>query len=124
MKYMLESAKIKKALFLITAIIIIVFLSGCTKCVSTETKTVQVKVTDEYHHGAWVQPILIGKTHSSIYHSASYKITVEYENVEYDIYGRDTYDKYSNRIGQYVSGALQIKKYDDGSLRYDIINLE
>mgnify|MGYP004695974939 CR=1 FL=1 len=124
MKYMLESAKIKKALFLITAIIIIVFLSGCTKCVSTETKTVQVKVTDEYHHGAWVQPILIGKTHSSIYHSATYRITVEYENIEYDIYGRDTYDKYSSRIGQYVNGVLQIKKYDDGSLRYDIINLE
>lgn len=114
----------KKALILITSIIIIVFLSGCTKCISTETEIVQVKIVDEYHCGTRVQPVFIGKTASYICYPATYRITVEYENVKYNISGKDTYDKYSNRIVEYVNGVLQIKKYDDNSLRYYIINIE
>ena len=53
-----------------------------------------------------------------------HRITVEYDGVEYDISGSDTYYKYSDKVGEYTNGILQIKKYDDGSVKYDIVELE
>ena len=114
----------KKLLALIILTAIAISLSGCAKCISTETQTVQVKVIDKHYHGTWVQPVIVGKVHSTIVHPAEYKIVVEYEGVEYIIHGKDTYDKYSNRIGKYASGVLQTKKYDDGSAKHSIVSLE
>lgn len=86
----------------------------------------QVKVTDEYHRAAYttmyyspVYKIVLPQTYPAVY-----KITVEYNGVEYSISGSDTYNKYSDKIGEYVNGTLETKKYDDGTIRYDIISLE
>ena len=57
-------------------------------------------------------------------HPAVYRITVEYNSVEYDISDSDTYNKYSDKIGEYVDGILETKKYDDGTVRYNIVDLE
>lgn len=115
----------KKTLTILLAMLIVTFsLVGCAKCISTETSTVQVKLTDEYHRGMYITPVFNGKTTTMITHPAVYRITVEYDGVEYDISGSDTYNKYSDKIGEYTNGTLQTKKYDDGSVRYDIIELE
>ena len=107
----------KKILWNLVILLTCVFaLTGCAKCISTETSTVQVKVTDEYYEAAhtaleynviYDMPML--KTVPT-----KYRITVEYNDIEYNFTDEDTYNKYSNRIGEYVNGILEIKKYDNG----------
>lgn len=71
----------------------------------------------------YITPVFNGKTTTMITHPAVYRITVEYNGVEYDISGSNTYNKYSDKIGEYVDGILETKKYDDGTVRYNIVDL-
>lgn len=115
----------KKVLAVLLLILILAFsLVGCSKCIGTETSTVQVRITDEYHRAMYITSGFNGKTTTMITHPAVYRITVEYNGVEYDISGSDTYNKYSDKIGEYTNGTLQTKKYDNGTVRYNIIELE
>lgn len=115
----------KKILIILLSMLILTFsLVGCAKCISTETSTVQVQITDEYHRAMYITPVFNGKTTTMITHPAVYRITVEYNGVEYDISGSDTYNKYSDKIGEYTNGTLQTKKYDEGTVRYNIVELE
>ena len=115
----------KKLLCIISTMLILIFtLTGCAKCISTEMSTVQVKVTDEYYMPMYTTPIFNGKLTTVITHPAVYSITVEYDDVKYDISGSDTYDKYFDKVGEYVNGTLETKKYDDGTVRYNIVGLE
>ena len=100
-----------------------VMLACCAKCVSTETSTVQVKVTNAYHKASYTTMYYSPATKTMLpqTHAAVYKITVEYDGTEYDIRGRDTYYKYSDSI---VNGILETKKYDDGTVKYNIVDLE
>lgn len=64
------------------------------------------------------------KTTTLVTHPAEYRITVEYDGIEYVISGRDVYDKYSDKVGEYTNGTLETKTYDNGIIDYDIIELE
>lgn len=99
-------------------------LTGCAKCISTEYENVEVNIVDEYHRGSYVTPMRVGKVTTMQIHPAVYRITVEYNSVEYTISGRDTYNKYKDMVGQTATGTLEIRTYDDGSVRYDITSLE
>lgn len=99
-------------------------LTGCAKCINTEYENVEVNIVDEYHRGMYVTPISAGKVTTMVTHPAVYKITVEYNGVKYTISGSDTYNKYKDMVGQTTTGTLEIKTYDDGSIRYDITSLE
>lgn len=103
-----------------------VMLACCAKCVSTETSTVQVKVTNAYHKASYTTMYYSPATKTMLPQTpaAVYKITVEYDGTEYDIRGRDTYYKYSDSIGKSVNGTLETKKYDDGTVKYNIVDLE
>lgn len=115
----------KKKICILTTLLIFVFtLTGCAKCISTETSTVQVKITNKYHRPCYVTPVFNGKTMLPIVHPSVHRITVEYNGIEYNISGSETYNKYSDKVGEYVNGILETKKYDDGAVRYSIINLE
>lgn len=116
----------KKILYSLTLLLVFIFiLTGCAKCISVETSTVQVKITDEYHRAAYTtmhyNPAT--KTMMPQSHPAVYRITVEYDGVEYNFYDSDTYNKYSNQIGEYANATLETKKYDDDTVRYNIIDL-
>lgn len=116
-----------KTLCSLAILLIFVFaLTGCAKCISVETSTVQVKVTDEYHRDAYTTMYYSPATHTMLpqSHSAVYRITVEHDGIEYDISGSDIYNKYSDKIGEYVNGILETRKYDDGTIRYNVIDLE
>lgn len=110
--------------FLLAVSLSCLLLSGCKKLISTTNYTVQVKIVDKYHRAKYITPVFNGKTTTMIAHPAVYQITVEYKDVDYDISGYDTYNEYSNRIGEYVTGILEIKEYDDGSETHKIISLE
>lgn len=116
----------KKVLYSGILILFLCTLTGCAKCINTETSTVSVKVVDEYHRPAYTtmyyNPILEKMT--PLYHPAIYQITVEYDNINYDLYDKDTYNKYADQINNYVNGTLETKTYDDGTINRNIIDLE
>ena len=107
-----------------TIVFLMFSLVGCAKLVSTEYKNVEVNIVDEYHRGMYITPVFNGKTTTMITHPAVYRITVEYNGVEYTISGSDTYNKYKEKVGQTVVGTLRIRTYDDGTVKYDITELE
>lgn len=115
----------KKNILMFLLIVAMMFsLVGCEKCISTEYQNVEVNVVDKYYRGTWIQPIIYGKVRTAITHPPVYQIKVEYNNIEYTISDRDTYNKYKDKIEQTAVGTLEINKYDDGTVRYDIISLE
>lgn len=101
-------------------------LIGCAKSVSTETSTVQVKVTNEYHHESYTIPYYNSVTKTTYLqpYPATYEIVVEYDGAEYILWGKDIYNKYSGRVGEYVTGTLETKRYDNGTVKYEITSLE
>lgn len=113
----------KKLRLILCCLLLSVSLAGCAKLISTETERVEVTIIDSYHRGAWTQPMMVGKTMTCITHPAIYEINVEYNDVEYVIDGRNTYDLFKDKIGQTVTGVLEIREYDDGTVKYDIIGL-
>ena len=119
-----EVIRIKKLIAIMAIICLIFSLVGCAKLVSTEYENVEVNIVDEYHRGMYVTPIRAGKVTTMVTHPAVYRITVEYNGVEYTISGSDTYNKYKEKVGQTATGTLEIRTYDDGSVRYDITALE
>ena len=117
--------KFKNRILVLLLLAVFLFgLVGCAKCISTEYKNVEITVVDEYHSAMWVQPMIVGKVTTMIVHPAIWRITVEYNGVEYTLNGEDIYKKYENKIGQTIIGELEIKTYDNGIVEYDIVSLE
>lgn len=109
---------------LLLSVVLIFSLVGCAKLVSTEYENVEVTIVDEYHRAMWLQPVIAGKVTTYITHPAVWEIIVEYNDVEYTIDDEDTYNKYKDKIGQTTIGELEIKTYDDGTVRNNIVSLE
>lgn len=114
----------KKVLTFMMIMVTLLSLVGCATCISTDYETVEVNIVDECYRSQRFQPICTGKTTVIITHPAVYKITVEYDGVEYTISGSDTYEKYKDKVGQSTIGTLEVRSYDDGTTKYNIISLE
>ena len=104
-------------------IAVLVTLTGCAQLINTEYKEVDVKITDKYHRAAYVTPIRAGKVTSMVTHPAVYRIRVEYDGNEYILNGSTVYNQYKNKIGQTVNGRLKIDTYDDGTIRYNVVEI-
>ena len=116
--------KIKKFITIMTIVFLMFSLVGCAKLINTEYENVEVNIVDEYHRGWYMTPIRVGKVTTTVTHPAVYEITVEYKGIKYTISGSDTYNKYKEKVGQTATGTLEIRTYDDGTVRYDIIKLK
>lgn len=114
-----------KLVFLIF-IIMIFSLVGCAKLINTEYKNVEVKITNVYYEPSHTitvyNPAL--KMPMSQSYPAIYEVTIEYNGIEYTFSDSDTYNKYKDKIGQTAVGTLEVRTYDDGTVRYDIIKLK
>lgn len=117
--------KFKNRMLVLLLLAVFLFnLVGCAKCISTEYESVEVVIVDKYHRAMWMQPIRAGKVTTMVTHPAVWRITVEYNGVKYTVNGRDAYNKYKDKIGQTTIGELEIRTYDDGTVKYDIVSLE
>ena len=114
----------EKVFCLMLTILLVFSLTGCADLISTETKKVDVLITYEDYSGAWLQPMWTGKMFTYIAHPAQYEITVKYDGIEYTLDNETYYNAYKNRIGDTITGTLEVKTYDDGTVKYDIIALE
>jgi hypothetical protein len=99
-------------------------LVGCDEIIRTETKEVEVAIVDSYYSPPWSQPIWTGKFFTYMPHPAIYQITVEYGGVEYDLNSSELYETYKNRIGETVTGILEIIYYDSGHVYREIVWLK
>ena len=111
------------ALLLIVLFLIIMpimILTGCAKLVSTDYETVDVTIVDEYHRSAYSTPIRVGKVMTIRHYPAVYKIYVDYNGVQYPFSGHDIWEQYKNMIGCTVPATMEIKTYDDGTIKYDV----
>lgn len=113
----------KKFLALLCFIMLTISLVGCAEVVNSERQEVDVVIVDSYHRGAWLQPMYNGKFTTYITHPAVYQITVTYNDIEYTISSQALYNTYKNRIGQTVTGILEIKQYDNGRVTQEIADL-
>lgn len=113
----------RKVLILATLFAILI-LPGCAKVVSTEETHVQVKIVDESYEAESILQLYTGNGWQTMIEPAEHNIFVEYEGEQYRINDKDTYEKYSDKIGKYTTGTLRTKKYDDGSEKNKIIGLD
>ncbi|MBR5014302.1 MAG: hypothetical protein IKY16_06820 [Bacteroidales bacterium] len=114
----------KRFISFVVVLTVLFSIVGCAKLVETKYEDVKVIITDSYHRSALVQPIKAGKVMTVITHPAIYRITVKYNGIEYSINGRDTYNKYKDKIGETVSGILEKRIYDNGNISIKITELE
>lgn len=115
----------RKIGLLMAAVLFIACLMGCANSVNIEYKTVDVIVVDTYYHSEEMIPIYNDGTSTTwIFQPAVYDVKVKYKEIEYTVTGYDTYQRYKNREGETVKGILAICEYDDGSVEYNIVELE
>lgn len=107
----------KKRTSIIILLIIALMLSGCAQLIRSEAMTVDAVVVDTYYHSAWMQPIIVGKTTTFMYHPAKNCVVVEYEGTTLTINNRDVYTKYQNQIGAVIQCKLLTDYYDDGTYK-------
>lgn len=93
------------------------------KEVSRHEFTTNVTITDTYHRAAYRTPVKSGKTTTYIYHSAQWKVYVEYGGEEYSINDRDTYNYCDDREGEIVQAVMARITYDNDTVDYRLISI-
>lgn len=116
--------KLKKSIKVLVIICLIISLSGCTKCINTSYKNVKVKIADEYYRKAYYFPVFTGKVMIMVRRPAAYRITIEYNGTKYTISDHDVYEKYKDKIGENAIGVLEIREYDNGTTKYNIVEIK
>lgn len=119
MKKIFTSATLLLVILLLIVMPVMI-LTGCAKLVSTDYETVDVTIVDEYHRSAYSHPMRVGKVTTIRRVPAAYHITVEYNGVQYTISGHDTWEQYKDMIGRTVPATMEIKTYDDGTVKYNV----
>lgn len=111
-------------LVILLLIIAPMILTGCAKLVNTEYETVEVTIVDSYHRGAYSIPVRVGKVTTIQHRPAVYRIYVEHNGEQYAFGGYDIWQHYKNMIGCAIPATLEIRTYDDGTVKYEITALE
>ena len=114
---------LRRCVALLLLIFVIVSMTACAKCIATREETAEVVITETYYRPAWTQPVWNGKFFVPIRHPAVYRVTVMYEDVEYVMSGREVYDIFVNRIGDTAVATFEVRTYDDGTLKRELIKL-
>ena len=100
-----------------------ILLTGCAKVIDTEYETVKVEIVNEYHRAGYSTPVRVGKVWTVRHHPALYRIHVMYNDVQYTIGGSDAWHKYKGMVGKTVSATLEIRTYDNGTVKHNITAL-
>lgn len=116
----------KLIIFVIIVICSLILFTGCTELIRTEYRDIEVSIVDKCHTPSYpiVEYNVALKLPITKIIPEVYEIIVEYNGVEYTIYGSETYDKYKNMVGQKTMAILEICTYDDGSIEYNITELK
>ena len=94
----------------ILLILVVCLLTGCKKCISTETSTIQVQIVDATYVPGYNTVIPVGKTMTLIYHPANYFIDVKYDDIKYSLYGYEIYQKKKRNIRYSQTRAILLSE--------------
>lgn len=103
------------------------FITGCSdKAIATETKQVKVAIIDSEFRKPYNTFSFNPATKTAMVtpHPARYRVTVQYDVFTYDFTDEESYEKYGDKIGNEADATLTIRKYSDGTVKYDIISLD
>lgn len=100
-------------LLLALSFVISLTLVGCRKVTKQEYITVEATITDSYHRSRSVVPMRVNKVTTFITHPEKNEIMVTYNDNEYTIDDRDTYEIYNDQIGAKVICNALVTYYDD-----------
>ena len=119
-----SNLKVKQIIKILLVICLTLSLSGCVKCIDTRYEDVEARIVDEYYQGAYSTPMRVGDIFTVISHPEEYRITVEYEGIQYVIEGQSTYEKCKDHIGELVNVVMEIRKYDNGHISYKAVKIK
>lgn len=109
---------------IILLVLVLFLFTGCAECISVEQQEVDVKIVEAYHRPSYCVPMRVGKVTTIMTYPAIYRITIEYNDKKYTINGSQAYHKYKDKVNQTVKGILEIRTYDDDTVKYNIISIE
>ena len=117
---------LKKFYNIAVILVFSLFLSGCANLISTETSTVEVEVVSVDFKDSYITYYYspATKTCMSRNNPEEYEVIVKYDDVTYKFTDKDTYEKCSDKVGKKVNATLEIDKYDDGTIKYIITDIE
>ena len=98
-------------------------LSSCKKVTDTYELRVNAVVENTYHKESWteLQYNLSTKSMSTIHHPERNKVLIRYNGEVYTLNNENTYEYCKDKIGQSVPCILEVKEYNDGSLKQEIV---
>ena len=98
-------------------------LGGCKKVTSTYELRVDAIVEDTYHKNAWTQFHYSASTKSmtTIHHPERNEVSIRYNGEVFTLDNKNTYEYCKDKIGQSVPCILEVKEYNDGSLKQEIV---
>ena len=97
---------------LISLIIFIILLTGCSKIIETEKQDIKVEIINTNYSPMWTQ--MVGETF--ITYPSKYEVTVKYKGKEYTVDNEEVYQKYKDKIGEIVDAELTTNIYDTGNV--------
>lgn len=113
----------KKVVSILLIFIMIFCFCACAKVVSTQTNIVPVTIVNRFHSSSTVFPVIINNHVFMNVIPEKYCITVEFAAKEYEITGRETYEKFKDKIGETVNAKIETICFDDGIIKYNIVEL-
>ena len=98
-------------------------LGGCKKVTSTYELRVNAIVEDTYHKKAWTQfqYHVSTKSMTTIRHPERNQVSIRYNGEVFTLDNKNTYEYCKDKIGQSVPCILEVKEYNDGSLKQEIV---
>lgn len=118
-------SKLKRFVVLFLSLFILVgTMSGCAELVSSETITVNAEISNTYHSGFYQTTMKIGNTTTYITHPESWATYIIYEDKEYVIGTKEIYDLCKDRNGETVQATFIVKTYDNGTVIYNLTDVE
>ena len=115
---------IKWGLAIILMVATLLFsLGGCKKVTDTYELRVGAVVEDTYHKESWteLQYHSSTKSMSTIHHPEHHRVLIRYNNESFVLDNKNTYEYCKDKIGQSVPCILEVKEYDDGSTKEEIV---
>ena len=98
-------------------------LGGCKKVKDTYELRVNAVVEDTYHKKAWAQFQYHASTKrtTTIRHPERNEVSIRYNGEVFTLDNKNTYEYCKDKIGQSIPCILEVKEYNDGSLKQEIV---
>ena len=108
---------------IVMIVTLLFFLAGCKKVTNTYELRADAIIEDTYHKNAWTQFHYSASTKSmtTIHHPERNEVSIRYNGEVYTLNNENTYEYCKDKIGQSVPCILEVKEYNDGSLKQEIV---